>query len=176
MPSRGLEHLAWVAEQWLWPPLHTPHRCLPRCPVLDFQWISLLEVLSRMEANLDGLTQPEQCHTSAAGSIIHRRVMIRSKPSSLMANYSKIKIVEPPWSHIAMAVEGNWNPEEWEDIEEIKRRTGKLRKEAAERLDEGNMLKSKTTWDHHLCLQPGKRLKHHAREGSQSRTRRVGSS
>ena len=121
MPSRGLEHLAWVAEQWLWPPLHTPHRCLPRCPVLDFQWISLLEVLSRMEANLDGLTQPEQCHTSAAGSIIHRRVMIRSKPSLLIANYIKIKRVELIWSRIAMAVEENWTLEEWEDIEKVRR-------------------------------------------------------
>jgi len=60
-----------------------------------------------MEANLDRLTQPEQCHTSAAGGGIHRRVTIRSKPSSLMANYSKIKRVEPPWSHLVMAVEGN---------------------------------------------------------------------
>jgi len=40
------------------------------------------------------------------------RVTIRSKPSSLMANYSNIKRVELPWSCIAMAVEGNWNPEE----------------------------------------------------------------
>jgi len=56
---------------------------------------------------LDGLMRPEQCHTSAAGSVIHRRVMIRSELLSLMANYSKIKIVEPPQSRIATAVEGN---------------------------------------------------------------------
>ena len=49
-----------------------------------------------MEANLDRLTRPEQCHTSAAGGGIHRRVTIRSEPLSLMANYSKIKRVEPP--------------------------------------------------------------------------------
>jgi len=62
--------------------------------------------------NLDGLVQPEQHHTSAAGSVIHRRVMIRSELSSLMAKYSKIKRVKPPWSRITMAVEGNWNLEE----------------------------------------------------------------
>ena len=143
-----------MAKWSLW----QPYRHLPRCPVLDFQWISLLEVLSRMEANLDRLAWPKQCHTSVASSVIYRIVMIRSEPSSLMANYSKIKRVEPPQSHIAMAVEGNWNLEEWEDIKEVERRTEKLRREAAGRLDEDNMLKSKTTWDRHLCLQPSKRL------------------
>jgi len=59
--------------------------------------------------NLDRLMQPKLRHTSVAGSGIHRRVMIRSEPSSLMANYSKIKRVEPLWSCLAMAVEGNWN-------------------------------------------------------------------
>jgi len=75
-----------------------------------------------------------------------------------MANYSKIKKVEPPWSHLVMAVEGNWNTKEWEDIEEVKRRTEKLRKEVAERLDEGNALEGKTAQDCHLCLWPIKRL------------------
>jgi len=111
-----------------------------------------------MEANLDGLARPEQHHTSAVSDVIHRRVTIRSKPSSLMANYSKIKRVEPPWSHIAIAVERNWNLEEQGDIEEVERRPEKLRREAAGRLDEDNMLKSKTTQDCHLCLQPSKRL------------------
>ena len=59
--------------------------------------------------NLDELMQPEQHHTLVAGSIIYRRVIIRSEPSSLMANYSKIKIVKPLWSCIAIAVKGNWN-------------------------------------------------------------------
>jgi len=31
--------------------------------------------------------------------------MIRSELSSLMANYSKIKIVGPPWSHITRKLE-----------------------------------------------------------------------
>jgi len=57
-----------------------------------------------------------------------------------------------------MAVEENWNTEEWEDIEEVKRRTGKLRREVVRRLDKGNMLKSKMAQDRHLCLQPIKRL------------------
>jgi len=61
-----------------------------------------------------------------------------------MANYSKIKRVEPLWGHIAMAVEGNWNLKEQEDREEIERRTGKLRRETAERLDEDNMLSRHT--------------------------------
>jgi len=73
-----------------------------------------------------------------------RRVMIRSKPSSLMANYSNIKRVKISQNCIIMAVEGNWNTEEWEDIEEIKRRTGKLRRGVAGRLDEGNALEGKT--------------------------------
>ena len=69
-----------------------------------------------------------------------------------MANYSKIKRVKPLWGHLAMAVEGSWNTEEWEDIEEVKRWTGKLRREVAGRLDEENALKSKTAQDHRLCL------------------------
>jgi len=136
-----------------------PHRCLPRRPVSDFQWISLLEVLLRTEADLDRLMWSEWCHILVTGSIIHKRVTIRSELSSLMANYSKIKRVEPPWSCLAMAVEGNWNTEEWEDIEEIKRRTVKLRREVVGRLDEGNTLKSKMAQDCCLCLWPVKRLK-----------------
>ena len=63
-----------------------------------------------------------------------------------MANYSKIKRVELLQSRIAMAVEGNWNLEKWEDIEEVERRTGKLRREAAGRLDEDNALESVTNF------------------------------
>jgi len=76
------------------------------------QRISLLEVLLRAEANLDRLAQPERCHTSVASSAICKRVMIRSEPPSLMANYGKIKRVKPLQSHITMAVEGNGNLEE----------------------------------------------------------------
>jgi len=55
-----------------------------------------------------------------------------------MANYSNIKRVEPPWSCITMAVEGNWNLEEQEDIGEVEREIEKLRREAAGRLDKDN--------------------------------------
>ena len=79
---------------------------------MDFQWISLLEVLSRAEVNLDGLAQPEQHHTSVASGAICRKVMIKSELPSLMANYGKIKGVEPLRSRIAMAVEGNGKLEE----------------------------------------------------------------
>ena len=75
-----------------------------------------------------------------------------------MANYSKIKSIKLPQSHIRIAVEGIQNLEEQKDIEELGRRTEKLRREAAERLDKDNALESKTAQDHHLCLQPGKRL------------------
>jgi len=51
-----------------------------------------------------------------------------------------------------MAVEGNWNPEEQEDIEEVERRPEKLRREAVGRLDEANVLESKMTRDCHLWL------------------------
>jgi len=44
-----------------------------------------------------------------------------------------------------MVVEGNWNLEEQEDIEEVERRTEKLRREAVGRLDEDNALESKMT-------------------------------
>ena len=71
-----------------------------------------------------------------------------------MANYSNIKRVELPWSCIAMAVEGNWNPEEWEDIEEVERGIEKLRKETEGRLDEDNTLEGKMPQDFCLCLQP----------------------
>jgi len=51
-----------------------------------------------------------------------------------------------------MAVEGNWNLEEWEGIEEEERETKKLRREVAERLDEDNALKDKMTQNHCLHL------------------------
>jgi len=71
--------------------------------------------------------------------------MIRSGPLSLMANYIKTKRVESMWSCITTAVEGNWTPEEGEDLEEIERRMGKVRRDAEERLDEDNALEGKTT-------------------------------
>ena len=108
-----------------------PHRYLPRCLISDLQQISLLEVLLRTKVNLDRLMQSERHYTSAAGSTICRRVMIRSEPPSLMANYSKSKRVKPPWSCIATVGEGNWNLEKWEGIEEVETETGKLRREAA---------------------------------------------
>ena len=55
-----------------------------------------------------------------------------------MAKYSKIERVEPLQSRLATAVEGNWKSEKWEYIEEVKRRTEKLRREVVERVDEGN--------------------------------------
>jgi len=58
-----------------------------------------------MEANLNGLALPEQYHTLVASRAIFKRVTIRPGLSSLMANYSKIKRVEPLCSYIAMAVE-----------------------------------------------------------------------
>jgi len=51
-----------------------------------------------------------------------------------------------------MAVEGNWNLEEPEDIEKVERRTEKWRRETAGRLDKDNVLKSKITQDYPLCL------------------------
>jgi len=75
-----------------------------------------------------------------------------------MANYSKIKRVKTLQSRIVTAVEGNWNTEEREDIEEVKRRTEKLRKGVAGRLDEGNALEDKTAQDCRLCLWSVKRF------------------
>jgi len=128
-----------------------------------------------MEANLDRLAQLEQHHISAAYSTICRRVTIRSEPSSLMANYSKIKRVELLQCCIAMAVKGNWNLKEWESIEKVERGTEKLRREAAGRLDEDNVLESKAIRNPHLCLGParGSRPDHWVKKDSQSRTRRV---
>jgi len=58
-----------------------------------------------------------------------------------------------------VAVEGNWNLEEQEDIGKVERGTEKLRREAAGRLDKDNALENKTTQDRHLHLQSSKRLK-----------------
>jgi len=69
-------------------------------------------VLLRAEANFEDLVLPEQCHTSVAGSVICKRVTIRSKPSSLMANYIKFKRVKLMQSCIAMEIEENWTLEE----------------------------------------------------------------
>jgi len=60
-----------------------------------------------MEVNLNSLALLEQYHTLVASGAIFKRVTIRPGPSSLMANYSKIKRVEPPYSYIAMAVKEN---------------------------------------------------------------------
>jgi len=60
-----------------------------------------------MEVNLNGLALLEQYHTLVASGAIFKRVTIRPGPSSLMANYSKIKRVEPPYSYIAIAVKEN---------------------------------------------------------------------
>jgi len=76
-----------------------------------------------------------------------------------MANYSKINWVKLSQSCIAVVVKGNWNPEEWEGLEKVERETKKLRREAVGRLDEDNVLEGKITQDHHLYLQPNKRLK-----------------
>jgi len=69
-------------------------------------------VLLRVEANFKDLVLPEQYYTSAASSIICKRVTIRSEPSSLIANYIKFKRVKLMWSCIATAVKGNWTLEE----------------------------------------------------------------
>ena len=78
-----------------------------------------------------------------------------------MANYSKIKRVEPLQSHITMAEKEKWNLEKWEGIEEIEKGKEKLRREAAKRLDEDNALKGNMTQDRCLYLQPSKRLETH---------------
>jgi len=57
-----------------------------------------------------------------------------------------------------MAVEGNWKIEKCEYIEEVKKRTRKLRREVVGRLDEGNACESKTAQDHCLCLWAVKRF------------------
>jgi len=85
--------------------------------------------------------------------------MIRSKPPSLMANNGKIKRVKPLQSRIAIVVEGNWNLEEQEDIEEVESGIEKLRREAVGRLDKDNALEGKMTQNCRLYLQPSKRFK-----------------
>jgi len=61
-----------------------------------------------------------------------------------MANYSKIKRVRPLWSRIAVAVEGNWNLEEQEDIREVEKGIEKLRREAEQ--DDSRSLSPSTAW------------------------------
>jgi len=71
----------------------------------------LLSPLSRDQIPFD----PHQCDLSDVipqQPVALLRVMIRSEPSSLMANYSKIKRAKLPWSCLTTAVEGNWNKEE----------------------------------------------------------------
>ena len=69
-----------------------------------------------------------------------------------MADYIKIKRVKLIQSCIATAVEGNQIPEEWEDIEEVKREIEKVRKKTKGRSDEDNVLEGKMTQDHYLLL------------------------
>jgi len=44
-----------------------------------------------------------------------------------MANYSKIKRIEPPQSHIVMAVEGNWDLKKQEDTEGYSEKSKEVR-------------------------------------------------
>jgi len=81
------------------------------------------------------------------GGAIFRRVTIRSKPSSWMANYSNIKKTKSMQSHIATTIEGNWVSEKQEDIGSAVRRLEKLKREIKEGLDKDNMLKSKMIQD-----------------------------
>ena len=69
-----------------------------------------------------------------------------------MTNYSEIKRVIPLRSRLVMVVGGNWKIEEWECIEEVRGRTGKLRREVLGRLDEGNVCENKMAQDRRLCL------------------------
>jgi len=55
-------------------------------------------------------------------------------------------------------VEENWKIEKYEYIEEVKRKTRKLRREVVGQLDEGNTRKSKTAQDCRLCLWAVKRF------------------
>jgi len=76
-----------------------------------------------------------------------------------MANYSEIKRVVPSRSRLVTTVRGNQKVEEWKCMGEVRERTGKLRREVAGRLDEGNAHENKTAQDHHLCLQSVETLK-----------------
>jgi len=118
-------------------------------------------VLSRAEVNFKDLVLPEWHHTSAASSTIFRRVTIRSEPSSLMANYIKIKRVELMQSCIATTVEENWILEKCDDIGEVMDKIRKLEREVEGRIDKDNALESKTTRDRCLLLLPNKRLKNY---------------
>jgi len=118
-------------------------------------------VLSRAEVNFKDLVLPEWHHTSVASSTIFRRVTIRSEPSSLMANYIKIKRVELMQSCIATTVEENWILEKCDDIGEVMDKIRKLEREVEGRIDKDNALESKTTRDHCLLLLPNKRLKNY---------------
>jgi len=94
-----------------------------------------------------------------------------------MANYSEIKRVVPSRSRLVTVVGGNRRVEEWEYIGEVRGRTGKLRREVVERLDEGNMYENKTAQDRYLCLWSVEVPKDHcARKGSWNRIRMSGSS
>jgi len=64
---------------------------------------------------------------------------------------SEIKRVVPSQSRLATAVGGNWKIEECECIEEVRGRTGKLKREVVGRLDEGSRGENKTAQDRHLC-------------------------
>jgi len=118
-------------------------------------------VLSRAEVNFKDLVLPEWHHTSVASSTIFRRVTIRSEPSSLMANYIKIKRVELMQSCIATTVEENWILEKCDDIGEVMDKIRKLEREVEGRIDKDNALESKTTRDRCLLLLPNKRLKNY---------------
>jgi len=72
---------------------------LAQVPHIRFMMDFPSRVLLRVETNFEDQALLEWYHTLVAGSVIFRRVTIRSKPSSLMANYIKIKRVELAQSH-----------------------------------------------------------------------------
>ena len=75
-----------------------------------------------------------------------------------MANYSRIKKVAPSRCCLVVAVGGNWRIEEGE-VNHRSRRTGKLRRGVARRLDEENACENPTAQDCRLCLRSVETLK-----------------
>ena len=124
-----------------------------------------------MEANFEDLVLLEWCYTLVAGRAIFRKVMIRSEPSSLMANYINIKQVESTQSCIAMAREENWVPEEWENTEESEER----QEEDLIKIIYSRARQPKITISFY-SLARGSRYIYYLEKNSRNRTRRVGSS
>jgi len=98
--------------------------------LMDFPSRSALEGRNKLRA--DYATRAASCRSHRRAYI--KTVIIRFGPSSLMANYSKIKRVVPSRRRLVVAVGGNRKVEEWEEYHRGRRKDWEAEKRSSKEI------------------------------------------